>query len=285
MALSSANSTELTAEQVQKVLVQPLAQKSVFLSAGVQIVDTAGPLRIPKGANPTTPDWYGQNEQITDEDPTFDEVTLLPTTMKSVKVLTRFSNELARQSVIALDAALRNRLVTDVANTVDAQLLSASTGAAGTLPKGLFAYAGQTLPVGGALTVDDMIDADALALGANVNLESLVWVMHPTEFTNLRKIAEGTGSDRKLFEPDATRAGGLTFLGHRAIISSRVPAGTVALVDFSQIVVARDVAPSVKILDQTFGDFDQQAIRVVARYDAAPVNDDAVITLTGIAWA
>lgn len=284
MALSSANSTELTAEQVQKVLVQPLAQKSIFLSAGVQIVDTAGPLRIPKGANPTTPDWYGQNEQITDEDPTFDEVTLLPTTMKSVKVLTRFSNELARQSVIALDAALRNRLVTDVANTVDAQLLSASTGAAGTLPKGLFAYAGQDLPVGGALTFDDMIDADGLALAANVNLESLVWVMHPTEFTNLRKIDEGA-SDRKLFQPDATRGGALTFSGHRVIVSSRVPAGTVGLVDFSQIVVARDVAPSVKILDQTFGDFDQQAIRVVARYDAAPVNDDAVIKLTGVAWA
>jgi len=37
------------------------------------------------------------------------------------------------------------------------------------------------------------------------------------------------------------------------------------------------------VLDQTFGDFDQQAIRVVARYDAAPVNDEAVIALTGIA--
>ena len=55
-----------------------------------------------------------------------------------------------------------------------------------------------------------------------------------------------------------------------------------ALVDFSQIVVARDLAPSVKVLDQTFGDYDQQAIRVVARYDVAPLNDDAVIALTGI---
>lgn len=284
MALSSANSTELTAEQVQKVLVAPLAQKSIFLSSGAQIVDTAGPLRIPKGANPTTPEWYGQNEQITEDDPSFDEVTLLPTTMKSVKVLTRFSNELARQSVIALDAALRNRLVTDVANTVDAQLLSASDGAAGTLPKGLFAYAGQTDAIGGALTFDSLIDADGLALAANVNLDSLVWVMHPTEYVNLRKIDDGA-TDRKLFQPDATKGGAFTFSGHRVIVSNRVPVGNVALVDFSQIVVARDVAPSVKVLDQTFGDFDQQAIRVVARYDAAPVNDDAVITLTGIVWA
>lgn len=31
---------------------------------------------------------------------------------------------------------------------------------------------------------------------------------------------------------------------------------TIALVDFTQIAVARDVAPSVTILDQTFGDYD-----------------------------
>ncbi len=285
MALSTSTATELTAEQVQKVLVAPLAQKSVFLSMpGIQIIDTAGPVRIPKGPSATDPDWYGQNEQIDEVDPDFDEVTLLPSTMKSVKTLTRFSNELARQSVVALDAALRNRLVTDVAAKVDGQLLSA-TGDGVTIPKGLFAYAGQTLAVDGALSVDDMIDADALALGADVNLDSLVWVMNPVEFTGLRKIEEGTDSARKLFQPDATRAGGFTFAGHRAVVSKRVPVGTVGLVDFSQIVVARDLAPSVKILDQTFGDFDQQAIRVVARYDAAPVNDDAVIALTGVTWA
>jgi HK97 family phage major capsid protein len=55
-----------------------------------------------------------------------------------------------------------------------------------------------------------------------------------------------------------------------------------ALVDFSQIAVARDLAPSVKILDQTYGDYDQQAIRVVARYDAAPLNAQAVVALSGI---
>ena len=287
MALNSAtNATELTAEQVSTILVQPLAQKSVFLSSGARIIDTAGPLRMPKGANPTTPDWYGQNEQIVDEDPTFDEVSLLPSTMKSVKVLTRYSNELARQSVVSLDAALRDRLVADVTNVVDAQLLGA-TGDGVTMPMGLFApgYAGQTIAVSGKLGLDQMIDADGLALAANVELESLSWVMNPADFTQLRKISEGTASARKLFEPDATKPGAVLFAGHKVIVSKHVPAGNVALVDFSQIVVARDVAPSVKILDQTFGDFDQQAIRVVTRLDAKPTNDDAVITLTGIKWA
>ena len=33
---------------------------------------------------------------------------------------------------------------------------------------------------------------------------------------------------------------------------------------------------------ESFGDFDQQAIRVTARYDAAPLNPKAFVTLTGI---
>lgn len=288
MALSSANSTELTAEQVQSVLVKPLEAKSVFLAAGPQIVDTAGPLRLPKGGAPTTPDWYGQNEQIVDEDTDFDEVELLPSTMKSLKVLTRFSNELARQSVIALDAAVKARLVKDVADTLDTQLLSA-TGDGIVKPKGLLVYAGQTLPVGGAVGYDDLMDAEALALGADVSIDSLVWIMTPREFTALRKIKQGTGSNAYVIQPDVSRGAGYTMLGHRVIVTKRIPdttgtpnTGNIALVDFSQIVVARDLAPSIKVLDQTFGDFDQQAIRVVARYDAAPLNDDAVIKLTGI---
>src|SRR4051812_2991840 len=103
MAVSTTTAAELTAEQVQKILVQPLEQASVFLAAGPRIFDTNGsPVRIPKMGGPITADWIGENELITEKDVGFDEVTLLPSTMKSVKVITRFSNELARQSVIAL---------------------------------------------------------------------------------------------------------------------------------------------------------------------------------------
>ena len=127
MAVSTSTANELTAEQVQKILVQPLEDKSLFLAAGPRIFDTNGSqVRIPKLGGPTTPAWHGENEQITEQDPSFDEIVLLPSTMKSVKVLTRYSNEMARQSVVALDAALRDRLVTDVAATIDAQLFSAT---------------------------------------------------------------------------------------------------------------------------------------------------------------
>lgn len=290
MAVSTSTASELTAEQVQAILVRPLEAKSTFLAAGPRIIDTAGPLRLPKLGAATSPSWHGENELIDEQDPTFDEITLLPSTMESVKVLTRFSNELARQSVIALDAALKERLVKDVADTLDAQFWSAS-GDGTTKPVGLFAHADtQNVAVDGDLTLDALLDAEAKALAANVNLDGLKWVMTSRELIALRKIKQATGSNQYVLTPDATRAGGFTVFGKPVIVTNRIPddttatpqTGRAALVDFSQIVVARDLAPSVKILDQTFGDYDQQALRVVARYDTAPLNPEAIVTLTGI---
>lgn len=140
--------------------------------------------------------------------------------MESVKVLTRCSNAMARQSVVSLDAALRDRMVRDVAAKIDAQLFSA-TGDGITLPKGM------------------------------------------------------------------TQDGVFRLFGAPVTITSRLPLdgesqASVVMADFSQIAVARDVAPSVMVLDQTFGDYDLQAIRVVARYDASPLNPEAVVKLTNI---
>lgn len=286
MAVSTSTAPELTAEQVQKMLVSPLETASQFLACSPRIFDSANQIRIPKMGAETSPAWHGENEQITEQDVTFDEIVLLPSTMESVKVLTRYSNELARQSVVSLDAALKDRLVRDVAAKIDAQLFAA-TGDGITLPKGILAYSGvQSIDkAGAALELDVLLDAWGLALAANVNMSALRWVMRPESFTDLRKVKDL--QDRYQLQPDPTQDGVFRLFGAPVTITSRLPLdgesqASVVLADFSQIAVARDVAPSVKVLDQTFGDYDQQAIRVVARYDAAPLNPEAVVKITNV---
>ncbi len=288
MVNDTTTAPELTAEQVQRILVAPLETASTFLASGPRMFDSASQVRIPKMGGPTAdPGWTGENELIPERDVAFDEVVLLPSTMKSVKVLTKYSNELARQSIVSLDQALRDRLVFDVAAKLDAQFWSAS-GDGITTPRGLFAYAGtQTVAVGGALTLDHLLDAWGLALAADVDMTRLRWVFTPREFTGLRKVKDTQG--RYQLQPDPTQDGVFRLFGAPVTVTSRVPdttgvtpTGRGALVDFSQIAVARDVAPSVKILTERFADFDQQAIRVVARYDAAPLNPAAIVKLTGI---
>lgn len=288
MALSSATAPELIQDAVSSILVQPLQAASQFFAAGPRIIDTAGPVRIPKmGATAVPTTFVGQNELIPEGDVDLEEIGLLPSTMKSIKVLTKFSNELARQSVLSLDSALKEKLVSDVAAAVDAQLFSAA-GDGILTPQGLFAYAGtQDVAVGGVLTLDHLLDAQGLALGANSSLESSKWVLTSRDFIKLRKLKDTQG--RYQLQPDPTAPGKFVLFGLPVIVSNRVPnttgatpTGRAALVDFSQIAIARDVAPAVTVLDQTFGDYDQQAIRVVYRLDAKPVNAAAIVTLSGI---
>ncbi len=298
MAVSTQNASELTAEQVQRILVQPLEAASVFLSCGPRIFDTDGsPVRIPKLGGATTPDWVGENEQITNDDVTFDEVTLLPSTIKSVKTLTRFSNELARQSVVSLESAIQQRLVADVAAKLDHAFIA---GAAPTetvpgipdpqvTPTGILNYTGtQEVATVGAISLDALLDAWGKALSGNVNIANLKWLLRPETFTAIRKLKDG--ENRYQLTPDPTQDGVFRLFGSQVVITDRIPVTgsspnqktQAVLADFSQIAVARDMAPSVKILDQTFGDYDQQAIRVIARYDAQPLNPEAVVILKGI---
>lgn len=281
--------TNLTREQVQATLVEPLTATSAFLAAGPHIVDTDGsPVRLPSiAAFDVDGDyWTAENEQISEIEPSFGELTLMPSTMESIKTITRYSNELARQSVIGLDTALQNRLVADVATRLDKQFLSDDDGrneeGDRVRPRGLFSYASpDEIDAGGALTLDTILAAQGQALAANANVNAMRLLITPADYIAVRGAKDG--DDRYMLEPDATKGAVGSILGTPVIVSPHVPEGNAALVDFSQIVVARDLAPTVTILRERYADYDQQAIRVVTRYDAAALQPEAIVPITGIA--
>ena len=284
MALNTTDATELTREQVATILTKPLEQASAFLAAGPRVFDTTGPLRVPglPGAgDPAALTWVGESELIPEQDTAFSEVQLLPSTMKSVKVLTRYSNELARQSIVSLEQTLRDRLVADVAAKLDTQFLS-DQGDGVTTPQGLFAYDGVTdTAVGGAITPDVILEAQGLAMSRHLNPGSMTLFMRPEDYVAMRGIKDADG--RYLVAPDVSGTGLIVpVLGARAVLSARIPTGRAALVDMSRVAVARDLAPTVKVLTERYADYDQQAIRVVARYDAKPLDASAVLTLSGV---
>ncbi len=300
MPASTVNSPELTREQVQAILVQPLMAASVFLAAGPRIFDVtaAGPVRIPTLVGMTAPSWHGENELINEVDPDFGEVRLLDG-VKSLKSITRFSNELARSSIIALDAALRDRMVLDVASKLDTALIAGTGDVVAdkrTTPQGILNYPGTQQITGvGTPSVDRLLDAVGLILAANADPAGTRWMMTSRDFITLRKLKDSGGS--YIIQPDVTAAIGYKLLGIPVTVTNRIPTSvddpatttvneggrtSIILADFSKIAVARDLAPSVKLLDQTFAQWDQQAIRVVAHYDAAPLNPEAIVILRGV---
>ena len=94
--------------------------------------------------------------------------------------------------------------------------------------------------------------------------------MTSAAFAAIRKIKVGTGDARYVIDPNTIQNGtDFRLLGLPVIITDNIPnaAGSptkarAALVDFSKVVVARDVNAEVKILDQTWGDYDSIGIRV-----------------------
>lgn len=280
----TSGNTTLLQEQVADILVNPLAQESTFLAAGPQIFDTSDQLRIPRVASGVTAGFVGEGVQIADGDVSFDEVTLLPSTLKSLKVLVRFSNEMARQSVVALDATLKTTLVTNVAEALDKALWDGD-GSSNTI-KGVFRQTGIATGALDLTDADSLIDGLATAQGNHV--APTHWVMTAASFAALRKLKVGTTDARYIFDPSTVQNGtAFQLFGLPVIITDNIPnaAGTptkarVGLVDFGKVAVARDLDAEVKILDQTWGDYDSVGIRVVTRYDVGLLQPKAVTLLT-----
>lgn len=278
--VTSGNST-LIQSQVASLLVQPLEQASTFLAAGPVVLDSSSPVRVPRIVNGVTAGFVAEGSQISDGDVAFDEVTLLPSTLKGLKVLVKLSNELIRTSVVGLDAVLRTRLVTDVANALDAALWD-GTGATNTV-KGILRQTGITTGTLDLANPDSLIDGLAAAQGNKVSPSH--WVMTAASFAAIRKVKVGTTDKRYVIDPNTIQNGtDFRLLGLPVIITDNIPAAATkaraALVDFSKVVVARDVNAEVKILDQTWGDYDSIGIRVVSRWDTALLQAKAVTLLT-----
>lgn len=274
MVETTAANPELLQEQVAQLLVQPLEAASFVLSSGVQIFDTAGPLRIPKVTSGATVGFVGESELIPEGDVDFGEVKLMPSDRKSLKVLIRFSNELLRQSVIGLDAALRTRLVTDVSNALDSALLK-GTGANKSIT-GLINQPGVQAHVWDSADADSLLDAIALASAAEVTPNH--WFISGADFIALRKLKDG--NDRYLIESDVTKDTTYRLFGIPVTVTNKLPQGKAVLADTSQIAIARDLAPSVTLLSERYAEYDEQAIRVVTRYDLGLLHPEGVVVLT-----
>lgn len=274
MVASTTSANELIQEQVASILVQPLEAASVVLSSGPRIFDSSEPLRIPRLVSGFTPAFVAENAEIPESDADFGELTLMPSDRKGIKALTRFSNELLRQSHVSLDAVLKARLVTDVSNALDDALLKG----AGTTKSitGIINQPGVQTGVLDASDPDSLLDALALASAAEVTPNR--WFLSGADFYSLRKLKDADG--HYILQSDVSADTAHRLFGVPVTVTNKLPAGKAVLADMSQVAVVRDIAPSVTILNERYAEFDQSAIRVTTRYDLGLLHPEGVVVLT-----
>lgn len=277
MALGTGNIAELLNDQVAALLVQPLEAASVVLSSGVRIFDTAGQLRIPKLTGSSAVGFVGENEEIpSTHATTFDEVVLMPTDRKSIKVIERFSRESVRQSVIGLDAVLKARLLKVVGDQLDTALLTGD-GTDDSITGIIEQDDVQTAELD-VTDADSLLDAIGKAVAAEVTPNR--WFLNGEDFIELRKLKEATDSSKYLLEADVTRDATYRLFGIPVTVTNKLDPGVAVLADTSNIAVARDVAPSITVLTERYAEWDQIGLRVTTRYDLGLLHPEAVIVLT-----
>lgn len=274
---TAADNPTLIKPAVQNLLIEPLQAASVVLSLpGVRIVDSATPVIFPTlNTQDVDPKWYGQGEEIVPQpDLDFGELTLMPADLASIKVLSVVSNELIRQAnAVNIEQVLRNKLVGDVTHKLDNALLagngSATTGGAKTV-KGLLSLATNTVKADPG--TPDGILAGVAAMAAK-EVKPTVALVSGADWAKIAGLKDADG--RYLVQPDATKAMGYTLFGVPLVVSNKVPAGQMLLLDASNVVIVRDVNADVAVLKERFAEYDSTGIRTVSRFDIGLLRPEA----------
>lgn len=103
--------------------------------------------------------------------------------------------------------------------------------------------------------------------------------MNSGDFYKLIELKDNNG--RYIVESDVSKAAGYRLFGVPVVASQRVPEGKAAVVDMKEIAVARDVNADVTLLNERYAEFDEIGIRVVSRFDMAPLHDEGVVLIGG----
>jgi hypothetical protein len=160
----------------------------------------------------------GGEHLIGEKDPTYGELTLLPSTLKSLKVIHSHLQRAGSQRSHRRGERALEALVTRVANAVDRALL-VGDGASNTV-LGIVNQTGvQAMNSVGAPTVDDLHDAVGLSLSANAKANA--WFMHPRDFISLRKTKDSSGS--YLVQPDPIEANRFVLVGIPVHVTTQLP--------------------------------------------------------------
>lgn len=274
MPVDSTSANALIVEKVSSMLVEPLAAASVVLAANPTVFQSSEPLRVPTLTGNTNPEWVGENELIPEADNlTFGEIELMPTNRKSIKTITRVSNELVRMAKIGVSEVLQRRLVADVRDKLDTALL-VGDGADNSVT-GIINQPGVTNAAWDVADPDSILDGLATLAASEVSPTRIL--MNGTDFFALRKLKDGDG--RGLLQSDLTAEATYRIHGVPVTVTNKLPAGTLVAANWADIAVVRDQDTTVRLDSSRYLEYDQTAIRVTARYDLGILRPAGVLVM------
>ena len=189
IANTTISNATLTQDQVERLLVLQLQQRSTYLSQGFPVFTSNGePIKLPSLTSFGTATFVAQGTAIPEVNAVTSEIELLSSSVHAIKVLNRMSNDLVRQSLVSVEAAFSSKLVADVSEMLDEAMFNGGTATAGS-PIGMVNFSGNVnagTAAGTALSSDNLFDIDEIGYAENLDMNAARWAMSPQTFSLIR---------------------------------------------------------------------------------------------------
>lgn len=197
-------------------LIELLRSNTVVQQMGATVMDglTGSPVQIPRQTGGVSGSWVGENAAISDEDQTFDELTLTP---KQASSMTKMSNRLLRLSNPSAEGIVRRDLALAIARLIDLAALRGSGSS--NEPEGIVNVSGiNTVTKTPATIAYADLQACITALDEDNALRgSLGWVFHPAIREDIANLLDA--NNNPLFVPLA-QAGNVQTQREGGVVSS-----------------------------------------------------------------
>jgi HK97 family phage major capsid protein len=185
-------------------------------------------------------DFIGENSPIPVKKGSIITASLTP---KKLAVISAYSREMATVSAGQIEDYIRQFMVEDTAQVIDAKLLD-NVAATAIRPAGLLN--GVTLTPSAGDTLADIITDVKAAMTPILTVNGgrrLVWLMNPLQALSLGLQTNAAGA---FIFPNANS----NFLGYQVIVSNNVPAGTLLLVDAADFATVANDTPQFMVSNE-----------------------------------
>ena len=174
--------------------IEMLRAKAMVTRLGATILPgLVGNVEIPRQNGAANAQWISETGTLTASNATFDKV---PLKMKTIGAKSFVSRNMLMQSSLAIEAFVRNELVTTIALALDDTMLHGS-GSDG-VPLGLVNQTNvQTIAAGengGAITMDALIEMETMVADANADVGSMAYLANAVTIGALKRLKDSTGN-------------------------------------------------------------------------------------------
>lgn len=273
--LTSGQPTTFLPEQIARLIVLPVTQRSVALQVATVIQTGGHGLRVPLVDTDPTAGWTAEGVEITPSDADLGEALI---EFHKVAGLTIITNELASDSSPAAAQVVGDGLARDIARKLDAAFFGALALPA---PSGLAALVGTT-PISSAAFVDLDPFLDAQSAAETNGATITAWVANPADALAIAKIRTQVDSNATLLQlgGDPTQPTRRMIAGVPLYVSPAVTVGTVWGIPKDRVIIAMRNDTKLDVDRSVFFTSDRSAIRATMRVGFGFVQPDAIVEIS-----